>query len=196
MATFLTRLETAANRGDSAALKAMSSAGGESDFSWSKESGGLLGRRRPWQVKALELPGMERSEQGLFVAFTRYNPCESVGDHLYRVGAAPDGPHLGAELPETETGGYRVRDHKLTIRFDVPRRHVYLTDYVTVERQANPLPAVLLRINAIYTVTSVRRAGAPVPFHQAGGFLALKASGSPRASYDPAPTTDHLTHST
>jgi len=183
-AAFLSRLATAANKGDVESLKVLTLPEAQADFRWTVEPTGMFGKRRPWQVKQLELPGFEERESGVFVAFTRYNFCESTGDHLYRVAFTPSGPRLREEIPETETGGYRVRDHKLTVRFDIPRCRVFLTDRVTIERQANAMPAVILRINAIYTVTAVKREGKPVPFRQAGGFLAIRPPDADRATYD------------
>src|SRR5206468_571384 len=94
-------------------------------------------------------------------------------DHLFQVVATPNGSRLGAEIPETDTAGSRVRDHKLTVRFEVPTKTVRISDRITVERTPESLPATILRLNAIYTVDSVRRNGLPIPFHQAGGFLAI-----------------------
>src|SRR5206468_3889069 len=112
---------------------------------------------------------------GIFVAFTKYHPCESTGDHLFRLAGTGEGPRLGTEILETDTGGYRVRAHKLTVRFDVQRKTAYLTDRVTIDHLkstagSSDLAAPILRINSIYTIDSVKSGGQPLPFRQAGGF--------------------------
>ncbi len=180
-AAFLQQLAQAANHKDTAALTSLTAPEVQADYSWAAQPPGMLSRPFPWQVKTLDLPG---SDQTRYAVFTKYHPCESNGDHLFPVISTPEGPRLGAEIPEYETGGYRVRDHKLVVHFDVPHPVVHIRDHVTVERQENSLPAAVLRINAIYTVDSVKQDGAPVPFHQSGGFLAIQPPAQDRASYD------------
>src|SRR5579872_3349063 len=130
----LTKLESAANHKDITALKALSVPNSEDPFAWATQPQGMIGQRLSWQAKRLTLPGIDRREEATFIAFSKYHPCESAGDHLYRVGFTPQGVRLREEVPETDTLGTRVRDHKLAVRFDVPHRHVYITDHVTVER--------------------------------------------------------------
>lgn len=179
---FLTKLENASNRRDIATLKALSAPDSRETFDWALQAPGLIGVSKPWQAKRLTIPG--DSEGNTFIAFTRYHPAESAGDHLYRVGITPEGARLGEELPETDTLGTRVRDHKLVVRFDVPRKQAWVTDRIQVERQTKTLSGIILRLNSIYTVTSVKQNGTPIPFRQAGGFLALKAGSGDRAVYD------------
>jgi hypothetical protein len=177
---WLSRLEAAANKMDIAVLKANSAPGVEPSFQWASMPPGMMGPKLPWKVKWLEVP----DNGPAFVAFTKYHPCESSADHLYRTVRTEEGFRLGEEIPETDTLGTRVRHHKLTVRFDVPAQQVYLTDRVTVEMQPHQEQRCILRINEVYKVTAVTSEGKPVPYRQAGGFLWLPTPQSVHATFD------------
>src|SRR5688500_8094072 len=123
-----------------------------------------------------------------FVNVSKYHPCESTADHLYPITLTDSGPKLGKEIPETDTTGYRIRDHKLAVRFDLPNRRVHITDRIRVEQKPDRLPAAILRLNSIYNVTAVTREGAPIEYRQAGGILSLKPADGDKAVYDLAYT--------
>jgi hypothetical protein len=173
----LLKLAAAANSRDAAALRRMTAAGVENDYGWAAAPPGMLTTRRTWQVKSLTLPGVPAGESATLIAFSHYQQAESTGDHLFRAASTADGLGLGPEISENDLLGTRVRRHRFTIRFDVPNRRVALTDHVTIERQSSDFPSILLRINTIYTVSSVKRNGVPLPFRQAGGFLAIQPPG-------------------
>ncbi len=170
----LAGLESAVNRRDVAALNQLTVDGAVNDYEWASAPPGIIGARRPWQAKLLTLPGVAPSEKATFVAFTRYHNAESTADHLYRIRVTEQGARLGAEIPETDLLGVRVRHHQLAVRFDIPAKHATLTDHVTIERLSTDFPSLVLRINAIYTVTAVKRGGVSTPYRQAGGFLAIE----------------------
>ncbi len=181
---FLTKLSFAVNRQDAGALKAMTQSGVENDFRWATKGKSLVAPDRAWQVKRLEVPWISEPGRNTFVNVTKYHPCESTGDHLYPISQTESGPKLGREIPETDTTGYRIRDHKLAVRFDLPNRRVHITDRIKVEQKTDRLPAAFLRLNSIYNVTAVTRDGAPVEFRQAGGILAVKPAEGDHAVYD------------
>ena len=181
---FLAKLAQAVNRRDAAAIRGITQAGVQNDFRWLTKGPSLVAPDRPWQVKPLDIPWVAEGAGNLFVNVTKYHPCESTGDHLYRVISTESGPRLGSEILETDTTGYRVRDHKLTVRFDLPNRRVHITDRIKVEQKTERLPAALLRLNSIYSVTAVTRDSAPVEYRQAGGVVAVKPSEGDQATYD------------
>lgn len=173
----LSRMETAFNKGDVDTLKSMTAPDVTSDYAWTKQGPSVIaGETKPWHVKVLELPGSAGKEAGPFIVVTKYHSAESIGDHIYKITEGSGRPLLREELPETDTLGFRVRDHKLTVRFTIPTRRVSITDRVTIEYQPNHLPATVLRINAIYTVASVKQAGSALPFRQAGGFISFPST--------------------
>jgi hypothetical protein len=109
--------------------------------------------------------------------FHAWHTCESDGDHVHRLTRTAQGWRLGAEIPETETLGFRVRDHDLNVAFDVPKHAAYISDRIRIERTAGNAPAfALLRISQDFRVRQFARdkaEGPSVPFRQAGGILAF-----------------------
>jgi hypothetical protein len=172
----LSRMETAFNKGDIDTLKSMTAPDVASDYSWTRQGPGMLDEPRPWQVKVLELPAYTGKWPGAFIVVTKYHPAESVGDHIYKITDGSARPLLREEIPETDTLGFRVRDHKLTVHFNIPGKRVAITDHVTIENQPSHLPATVLRINAIYAVSSIKQEGKPLPFRQAGGFITFPST--------------------
>jgi len=165
-------------------MSSLCAPGVKSEFAWLTQGPNMLARPAPWQAKALDFPGVADPDKGTYVTFSKYHPCESTGDHLYRVLMTPIGPRLGAEIPEFDTGGTRVRDHAMDVRFDVPAKTVRITDHITVERSEGTLPGIVLRLNSIYSVLSVKQNGTAIPFKQSGGFIAIQSADSPRSEYD------------
>jgi aminopeptidase N len=109
--------------------------------------------------------------------FHAWHTCESDGDHVHRLTHTAQGWRLGAEIPETETLGFRVRDHDLNVAFDIPGHAARIRDRVRIERTAENAPAfALLRISQDFHVRQFAREkadGPTVPFRQAGGILAF-----------------------
>jgi hypothetical protein len=178
--SWLSTLETAVNKMDVAVLRANTAPGVEPGFQWATMPPGMMGPKLPWKVKWLEVPDSGRA----YVAFTKYHPCESSSDHLYRTVRTEDGHRLGEEIPETETLGTRVRHHQLTVRFDVPSQQSFITDRVSLEMQSHREQQCILRINEIYKVTSVSSEGKAIPYRQAGGFLWLPTPPGRVATFD------------
>lgn len=106
--------------------------------------------------------------------FHAWHTCESDGDHVHIIERTNDGWRIGAEVPETETGGYRVRDHVLNAAIDVPKQFVTIADQVRVEAVAPPLlPVCLLRLSEDFRIRTFSINGQAVPFQQAGGVIAF-----------------------
>ncbi len=106
--------------------------------------------------------------------FHAWHTCESDGDHIHVIERANNGWRIGAEIPETETGGYRVRDHVLNAAIDVPKQFVTVADQVRVEAISAPLlPVCLLRLSEDFRVKTFSITGQALPFQQAGGVIAF-----------------------
>lgn len=135
-----------------------------------------------WQFRIVELPATLSPTQQpndpatqCLAVFSAYHSCQSIGDHFHRVVKTGDIWKIGAEIPESETPGYRVRDHKLGVKFDLPAKSASFTDDVTIERtDAKPGSVCLVRLSANMTVDSVKQAGQPLPSSLAPGLIAFK----------------------
>ncbi len=88
--------------------------------------------------------------------FYGYHTVQSIGDHFHRLVKRADGWRFGEEIPETETLGFRVRDHALTVKFSPAASSCDITDNVLVERTAAPPNGLcLLRLSSVLHVDSV-----------------------------------------
>ncbi len=154
------------------------------DWRWVRHTSNLLGTPPPWQSGLLRLPGKTGDQPAAYVTVSRYHPLQTTSDHLYPLVRTPEGYRLGQEIPDTSTGGYRVRDHRLRVRLEVSSGEAQIHNRIVVERGRAALPAAVLRLNAIYRVTAAKRDGKPIRFHQSGGFLALPPPERERAVYD------------
>jgi hypothetical protein len=107
--------------------------------------------------------------------FHAWHTCESDGDHVHWLENTERGWRIGAEILETETGGFRVRDHDLHVRIEPTKKLATISDSVRIERLHTERPAFcLLRLSQDFRVTKVTRdtpEGEAVPFQQAGGVL-------------------------
>lgn len=131
-----------------------------------------------WQGGILPVPaaktGTDASE--FLAVFHAWHTCESDGDHVYRVVRAGQSWQLGAEIPETETGGLRIRDHDLHVSLDPPTKTVFIENTFRLERVSSPhpLPFGLFRISPDFQLARLTRensGGAAVPFRQVGGIV-------------------------
>ncbi len=104
--------------------------------------------------------------------FYDFHTCESIGDHLIGLVKTADGWKLGAEVPERETLGYRVRDHNLSVRYDLPNHACQITDDVTVERTGGEGPC-LLRLSSDMQVDRLTMAHGSPTWTHAPGFIAV-----------------------
>src|SRR5207248_913488 len=86
----------------------------------------------------------------------------------------PNGWRIGREISESDTQGYRITHHDLTVRI-VPAKHsADIRDTFTVLRLPGARPVALLRLSDDFRVTSLQRNGRSLPFRQAGGIVAVK----------------------
>ena len=177
---FLNQIEKFVNSGDEIGLHTMGTAGVSHDFQWVKNLPNLIMKQSPWAVRQMLLPGTET----MMITISRYQPCESAGDHLYYLDQTNAGPHIGKEVVETDTGGWRVRSHRLDVHFDTQNSSADISDHITIEKFGDALPAVVLRLNNIYRVSSVKKAGIPVSYTQAGGFLSIQSSTDTKTAFD------------
>jgi hypothetical protein len=134
-------------------------------------NGGYFGRRG-WKVAVLHAPG--ESADVLRAVFWGLDSCQSEGDHVHRLVRDSAGWKLGEELPETETFGFRIRDHRITATIDVPAKEVRIKDVVSVERHRKDATHLQFRLSGQCEVAAVTGAAADLPFAQAGGVVAVQ----------------------
>ena len=136
-----------------------------------------------WTVEALATPqkkGVEAATSWLAV-FHCWHSCETDGDHIYRLEHRATGWIIGDEIPETDPGGYRIRDHQMHITADITGRSIHATDRIKVERLGDTRPDYLLmHLSEDYHVRQITssigaEAEAPIPFTQVGGVITLIA---------------------
>src|SRR5690242_12553670 len=88
------------------------SALGERPDAFSFLSHGARGRTAGWNAAPLLLPEWGGGATPV-IDFYGFHTLESIGDHFFRLAHRAEGWRIGAEIPLTETLGYRVRDHQL-----------------------------------------------------------------------------------
>ncbi len=133
----------------------------------------------PWQFNVVSLAGSAKQPSTLLAVFGRYIPVESTGDRIYPVIRTPNGLRLGDEILETDTRGFRVRDHALQVRIDPPKSACSITDLVTIERLPGNKPVCLLRLSADMKVESVLLNDKPLVHAAAPGLIAFVAPKGP-----------------
>jgi hypothetical protein len=136
--------------------------------------------RETWSGDILTVPsgGSGGNAAPTYLAvFHAWHTCESDGDHVHRLLKTEQGWRLGDEIAETETGGFRIRDHDLHVTLNLVQKTAAIHDRIQVERTQEPAPAFgLLRLSQDFRVRRITRLGPegpPVPFRQAGGILAF-----------------------
>jgi len=141
--------------------------------------GWVLTANTKWVVEAMAVPHDSASPPFYLAVFHTWHTCESDGDHVYRIETTPGGWKIGAEIPEGDTAGFRIRDHDLAVATDVPHKTVDITDRVDFERTGEPDPGyAMMRLSEDYTVDKIALLGlttaaGPIPFKQAGGVIAF-----------------------
>jgi hypothetical protein len=183
VSAFLKKVETAVNRRDEPLMRALTAPQVSNNWRWLTTASDLVEQQKSWKAGLLELPE-RRGNSTAYVTISKYHPPQTESDRLFPLVQTADAYYLGEEIPVAGTGGYRVRDHRLQVRLNIRTRRASIRNRIMVEKQVNPLPAAIFRINAIYQVTAAKRNGQTVPFRQSGGFLALPAPEGDRAFYD------------
>src|SRR5579863_1996372 len=107
------------------------------------------GRPR-WKFASLALPVRPGEHAAYAGIFYDYHTCESINDHIHKLVSTAGGWKIGPEIPETDTLGYRVRDHRLTVHLDPHTSSCLISDVVTIERTtAAPGSLCLLRLSSV-----------------------------------------------
>ncbi len=178
---FMAKAVAAVNSRQTTGLKPMTVQDAPGLFAWVPEA------HETWQGATMtapmagETPGAITNHQAMaetLAVFHAWHSCQSDGDHVYRLTHTNQGWQFGAEIPETETLGLRVRDHNLHVTLNIPKKTAQIMDTVQIERTAETVPAFgLLRLSHDFQVQSVVLGGAEsktqVRFRQAGGVLAF-----------------------
>ncbi|HZP83853.1 MAG TPA: M1 family aminopeptidase, partial [Chthonomonadaceae bacterium] len=165
----MTQAVAAANARDPRAFAPLTEGDAARRFAWTRS------QTSHWQGGILTAPTPSASPTYLAV-FHAWHTCESDGDHVHTLAQTPQGWRLGPEIPETETGGLRLRDHKAQVTLNVRQQQAAITDYVRMELTgADAPPFALLRLSPDFRVTTLnlgRPDGPAVPFRQVGGVIA------------------------
>jgi aminopeptidase N len=165
LSAFLAQAQTALKAGDNDTLRALAEA--PDTLSW-LGTRSRRARTSGWSLAALSLPTPNAEYLTVFYDF---HTCESIGDHVHRLVKADGGWRFGAEIPETDTRGYRVRDHKLNVRYDLPRAGCTITDDATIERIGPATEPCLLRLSSDMTVDSITMGGKPFSYRCVPGLI-------------------------
>lgn len=166
---FLLQAATAVNSHDLSAIKPFITPGSLSRFDWITSK-----TTRTWQGDALNETVFSNSASHLtYVAvFHAWHTCESDGDHVYKLENTPAGWRLGSEIPERETGGYRVRDHDLTVNVDVAKQFVMIHDKARIEiAPESRQPSCMLRLSEDFHVSALTVDNVITAFQQVGGII-------------------------
>jgi len=162
------------------ALRTLSTEEAATAFAWTKRS------TLEWEGDALPVPSgpFAEKEPTYLAVFHAWHLCQSEGDHVYRLAHTEQGWKLGDEIPETETLGFRVRDHNLRVTVNVAQKLANIRDQVRIERTAGGVPAfALLRLSQDFQVQSLKREDADakpdISFKQVGGVLAFTPPADP-----------------
>jgi aminopeptidase N len=168
LAALVSRATIAVNSHNPAAMIPVAEASASGAFRWVTGT-----TTRSWDGGILTPPG---STDRLMV-FHAWHGCESDGDHVHHLAQDGSGWKVGAEIPETETGGFLIRDHDLNIHMDAPHAALAITDTVKFEKIADsPAAYALMRLSQDFHVSEIRQdgpSGTPVPFTQTGGVIAF-----------------------
>ncbi len=169
---FVSRVAELLREGEGDAVVGHLAPGSEGALDWLTQ-GRRRRRRAGWKAAPLLLPAAGGQRAEALVGFWNFLGIQSEGDHLHRLARTPAGWRIGAEILETETLGYRLRDHRLNVTYDLPSHGVTITDQARIERVGEKIGPVVLRLSSDMRVSSVRIAGRDVPFQSAPGFLAV-----------------------
>jgi aminopeptidase N len=139
----------------------------------------LSHRARPgdtnWQLNVIQLPPSAPSSAPRCAAiFSAYHSCQSIGDHVHLLERVAGVWRIGKEIPETDTMGYRVRDHKLSVTFDLPKAACDITDEVTIERTGSTFGPCLLRLSSVMRLQSATIDGKPLTVQHAPGVIVFQ----------------------
>jgi len=106
-----------------------------------------------WTIGALGVPGTPGPSY--LAIFRSFHTLESTGDHIYHL--VQEGGHwrFGREIPETDTLGYRIRDHALTVTFNLPSGTCQISDDVRLERTDATAGFCILRLSCDMQVDKV-----------------------------------------
>src|SRR5258708_24318955 len=135
--------------------------------------------RGPTEWKLASLPASGGTSLAVFYDF---HTCESIGDHIHPIVNTNDGPRFGPEIKETDTGGFRVRDHNMTVKYDLPKAGCTLTDDVSIERTDPKAAECLLRLSSDMSVDSSSINGKPFPVKSVPGAISFTAPKSDKFS--------------
>jgi aminopeptidase N len=123
-----------------------------------------------WKLDTLPAPG------GLnFAVFHDFHTCESIGDHIHTIVKTDDGLRFGPEIKEADTQGFRVRDHKLTVKYDLPKAGCKITDNVLIERTEPKAMTCLLRLSSDMQVDKALMDGKTFAVKSVPGVIAFTA---------------------
>ena len=165
---FITQAQELLAAGNGASLKALGV--GTETLAWYDEQK----RRAKWKLALLPIPGNAKADP--LAVFYDFHTCESIGDHIHRLVKTPEGWRFGPEIPETDTQGYRVRDHSLDVKYDLAKSVAIIVDSVSIERLPGASDVCLLRLSSDFKLESHNYPNdRKLPLTHAPGVIALLA---------------------
>lgn len=124
-----------------------------------------------WTLGAVTVPG--DSGPTHLAIFRTFHTLESTGDHIYRLVQSNGSWRFGQEIPEADTLGYRVRDHRLVVTFDLPNSACRITDDVRLERVRPDAGICILRLSSDMRVDRVTIGGQDAGAQAVPGMVVL-----------------------
>lgn len=169
---FVTEAQEKLAAGDAAALRAL--AASPDALSWYTAPAPGHSNAPKWRLAAMRAPAASGAMPEYLAVFYAFHTCESVGDHVHPLVATGSGWRIGTEIPETDTRGFRVRDHKLTVTYDLPHSACKISDDVSIERTGDSSGLCLLRLSSDMTVDRVSLGSETIPERHVPGLIALR----------------------
>jgi aminopeptidase N len=128
-----------------------------------------------WKLDTLSIQGSPS-----LAVFHDFHTCESIGDHIHTIVKTPEGLRFGAEVKESDSQGFRVRDHKLTVKYELANASCKITDDVQIERTDPKATTCLIRLSADMQVDTMTLDGKPATAKSVPGAIVLTAPKSPK----------------
>jgi aminopeptidase N len=141
----------------------------------------LRGNISRWKVSALRLPG---ATEEYAIVFHDFNICESTYDHIHRIAKGGGDWKLGEEIPETESFGFRIRDHKLVVNIDPKTKSLTAKDKLSFERVEGNAKVCIMRLSSDMSIDKATLGGKPAVIETVPGVIAFSAPAGKKFTLD------------
>ncbi len=116
-----------------------------------------------WSVSLFPAPKGYAQPSEQWLIFHKFQLVQELCDRVHPVRKTANGYRLGAEVPESVPVPFEIAFHDLTVRFEPKARKALICDQITVKRTQPDDRALLMRLNAPYSVRSARYNGKAIP---------------------------------